>query len=88
MFMSREGLGKKNESFLFFRIKAGKASAFRDDLRSFIPLVTTTTKAKEFHHKIKEHKNEAAQQGRPRPMIENSGVNIAFSQKGLDVVSQ
>ncbi|KAI1110097.1 hypothetical protein F5Y14DRAFT_430250 [Nemania sp. NC0429] len=81
-----EGLGKKNESFLFFRIKAGKASAFRHDLRSFIPLVTTTSEAKDFHHKIKEHKKEAAKHGRPRPMIENSGVNIGFSQKGLDAL--
>lgn len=77
-----EGLGKKHESFFFFRIKAGRASAFRDDMRSFIPLVTTTTEAKEFHHTIREHKKEAAKHGRPSPMIEHSGVNIAFSQKG------
>ncbi|KAI1193587.1 hypothetical protein F5X97DRAFT_336665 [Nemania serpens] len=78
-----EGLGKKHETFFFFRIKAGKESAFRDDLRSFIPLVTSTTEAKEFHHKIREHKKEAAKHGRPHPTIDNSAVNIAFSQKGL-----
>lgn len=80
--MNREGLGKKHETFFFFRIKAGKESAFRDDLRSFIPLVTSTTEAKEFHHKIREHKKEAAKHGRPHPTIDNSAVNIAFSQKG------
>ncbi|KAI0478137.1 hypothetical protein F4859DRAFT_48294 [Xylaria cf. heliscus] len=78
-----EGLGKKNQSFLFFRIKAGQASKFRDDLRSFIPLVTTTTEAKKFHQAIHEGKQEASRQGKPFPLIENSGVNIAFSKKGL-----
>ncbi|TRX88292.1 hypothetical protein FHL15_010796 [Xylaria flabelliformis] len=78
-----EGLGKKHQSFFFFRIKAGQASGFRDDLRSFIPLITTTTEAKKFHQAINEGKKEAAKQGKPFPLIENSGVNIAFSKKGL-----
>ncbi|TGJ80762.1 dyp-type peroxidase [Xylaria hypoxylon] len=78
-----EGLGKKNEAFFFFQIKAGQASPFREDLRSFIPLITTTTEAKKFHQCIREGKKEAAKQGKPFPMIENSGVNISFSQKGL-----
>ncbi|KAI0451629.1 hypothetical protein F5B21DRAFT_378645 [Xylaria acuta] len=78
-----EGLGKKNQSFFFFRVKAGQASGFRNDLRSFIPLITTTTEAKKFHHTINEGKKEAAKHGKPFPLIENSGVNIAFSKKGL-----
>ncbi|KAF2964055.1 dyp-type peroxidase [Xylaria multiplex] len=78
-----EGLGKKNELFLFFRVKAGQASSFRESLRSFIPLITTTGEAKKFHQTIHEGKKAAARQGKPFPMIENSGVNISFSQKGL-----
>ncbi|KAI1130817.1 hypothetical protein F5Y10DRAFT_262761 [Nemania abortiva] len=78
-----EGLGKKNESFLFFRIKDGKASSFREHLRSFIPLVTSTTEAKAFHQTIRQGKKEAAKQGKQFPLIENSGVNISFSQTGL-----
>ncbi|KAI1753993.1 hypothetical protein F4782DRAFT_545332 [Xylaria castorea] len=78
-----EGLGKKNQSFFFFRIKAGQVSGFRDDLRSFIPLITSTTEAKRFHETINEGKKEASKQGKPFPLIENSGVNIAFSKKGL-----
>ncbi|KAJ8129825.1 hypothetical protein O1611_g3805 [Lasiodiplodia mahajangana] len=78
-----EGLGKKNESFLFFRIKHGQAAAFRHHLRALIPLITSTTEAKEFHHTIREGKKEAARHGKQFPMIENSGVNISFSQTGL-----
>ncbi|KAH8164444.1 dyp-type peroxidase [Xylaria polymorpha] len=78
-----EGLGKKNQIFFFFRVKAGQASNFRDDLRSFIPLVTTTTQAKKFHQTIKDGKKQATEQGKPFPLIENSGVNVAFSKKGL-----
>ncbi|KAI0908723.1 hypothetical protein F4823DRAFT_625352 [Ustulina deusta] len=78
-----EGLGKKNEAFFFFRVKAGQGRGFREDLRSLIPLVTTTTEAKKFHQSIKESKAAATKQGKPGPLIENSGVNISFSQKGL-----
>ncbi|KAI0521243.1 hypothetical protein F5B22DRAFT_662354 [Xylaria bambusicola] len=78
-----EGLGKKTELFFFFRIKAGQGLHFREHLRSIIPLITTTTEAKKFHQTIKEGKKEAANEGRHFPLIENSGVNISFSQKGL-----
>ncbi|KAK5635331.1 hypothetical protein RRF57_011043 [Xylaria bambusicola] len=78
-----EGLGKKAELYFFFRIKAGEGSRFREDLRSLIPLITTTTEAKKFHQTIKEGKKEAAEEGRHFPLIENSGVNVSFSQKGL-----
>ncbi|KAI0398478.1 Dyp-type peroxidase [Xylariaceae sp. FL0594] len=78
-----EGLGKKHETFLFFRIKAQRVSSFRADLHSFIPLVTDTNEAKKFHETIKAAKEEAAKQGKPCPLLENSGVNISFSQKGL-----
>ncbi|KAI1172119.1 hypothetical protein F4777DRAFT_562962 [Nemania sp. FL0916] len=78
-----EGMGKKNESFLFFRVVPGHASAFRRDLRALIPLITDTNEAKKFHETIRELKREAAKKGHPRHMIENSGVNISFSQKGL-----
>ncbi|KAI2626232.1 Dyp-type peroxidase [Xylaria nigripes] len=78
-----EGLGKKHEVFFFFRVKDRCASAFRDDLRQLIPLVTNTIEAKAFHQSCHEAKEEAAKQGKPCLQIENSGVNIAFSQKGL-----
>ncbi|KAI8630617.1 Dyp-type peroxidase [Xylariaceae sp. FL1651] len=81
-----EGLGKKNECFFFFRIKGHEVSSFREDLISFLPLVTTVTEAKKFHQSIHEAKREAAQQGKERPILENSGVNIAFTQKGLAVL--
>ncbi|KAJ8108503.1 dyp-type peroxidase [Nemania bipapillata] len=81
-----EGLGKKNENFFFFRIIAGQASSFRDHLRSIIPLITTTTEAKAFHQTISDGKKEANKNGKPFPLIENSAVNIAFSQKGLQAL--
>ncbi|KAI0869682.1 hypothetical protein GGS24DRAFT_511698 [Hypoxylon argillaceum] len=81
-----EGLGKKNESFLFFRIKAGQASPFREHLRSIIPLITTTTEAKAFHQTLSHGKKEARKNGKPFPLIENSAVNIAFSQTGLEAL--
>jgi hypothetical protein len=82
-----EGLGKKNECFFFFRITAHRASSFREQLTSLIPLITNTAEAKKFHETIREVKKEAANQGKQCPLIENSGVNIAFSQKGLTAVS-
>ncbi|KAI0204929.1 Dyp-type peroxidase [Astrocystis sublimbata] len=78
-----EGLGKKNQCFFFFRLKAGQASHFRNHLRSFVPVITTTIQAKKFHETIKAAKKEAANQGKQCALIENSGVNIAFSKKGL-----
>ncbi|KAI0966915.1 hypothetical protein F4678DRAFT_483543 [Xylaria arbuscula] len=78
-----EGLGKKNELFWFFRIKAGQVAPFREDLRLFIPLITTTTEAKKFHQTINDGKKKASDQGKPFPLIDNSDVNISFSQKGL-----
>ncbi|RYC65969.1 dyp-type peroxidase [Xylaria longipes] len=78
-----EGMGKKHQGFFFFRVKSGQASGFRDDLRSLMPLITNTAEAKKFHQTINEGKKEAAKNGKPFPLIENSGVNIAFSKKGL-----
>ncbi|KAI0142742.1 Dyp-type peroxidase [Xylariaceae sp. FL1272] len=81
-----EGLAKKNECFFFFRIKTKQVSAFRRDLSTLLPLVTSVTEAKRFHGSINEAKREAAREGRKCQMLEMHAVNIAFSQKGLDVL--
>ncbi|KAI0399119.1 Dyp-type peroxidase [Xylaria palmicola] len=76
-----EGLGKKHQVFHFFSIR--DATNFRRNLRAFIPLITDTTEAKKFHQTIKEAKKEASLIGKPLELLENSGVNISFTQKGL-----
>ncbi|KAI1825969.1 Dyp-type peroxidase [Xylaria intraflava] len=78
-----EGLGKKNETLCFFRIRDHHADSFRKQLGQFIPLVTSTAEAKKFHENIREAKREAAKLGKLVDLIENSGINIAFSHKGL-----
>ncbi|KAJ9618693.1 hypothetical protein H2203_008897 [Taxawa tesnikishii (nom. ined.)] len=78
-----EGLAKKQETFLFFRI-SDHVDAFRTQLASFVPLITSVNGAKKLHQNIKDAKKEAAKAGKEPPLLEMSGINIAFSQKGLN----
>lgn len=74
-----EGLPKKVESFVFYFIT--DPGQFRARLKSIIPLITTTTQAKNDRIDIENHKHS----GR-KDLLVKFGTNIAFSQKGLNAV--
>ncbi|KAI1339968.1 Dyp-type peroxidase [Xylariaceae sp. FL0016] len=77
-----EGLAKKNQTFFFFRIQ--HQQSFRQHLDALVPHITSVAEAKDCHTCIADSKTSAKKEGREPPMLEMSGVNIAFSQKGLD----
>ena len=53
----------------------------------FVPLIRTGAQALDDQKKIAQSQNEAAQQGKEKPLLKLSGVNIAFTQAGLTLVS-
>lgn len=90
------GLSKKTEIFFFFRIVDG--TAFQSQLKNLVPLITTADKATGEKAQIRAFKAAKASgtngdgtnglgeitDGTTLPI---AGVNIAFSQKGLNAVS-
>lgn len=78
----RFGLPKKVETYLFVRIV--KVDDFRSRLNHLVPLITTCADVAEDREKIHRHKKDATETGK---LMKLSGVNIAFSQKGLEQVS-
>ena len=85
------GLPKQSQSFFFFSID--QADAFRSDLTKLIPLITSAEQSKGNVSEIKQFKLNAniridAGDGEAvhPDVITVSGVNIAFSSKGLHKV--
>ncbi|KAM5542891.1 hypothetical protein V8D89_003275 [Ganoderma adspersum] len=77
------GLPKKVQHYLFFQI-GDDVTAFRKRLRLLIPLITTTTQVQDDRTKIAANKKKAAEQHKAPELLRLSGVNIAFSQFGLN----
>jgi hypothetical protein len=77
------GMAKKVENFLFFSItgqgQKDKAKSFREHLSGFVPSITNAEQAKEFRELIDRTKEQGRQP--------NNALNIAFSSKGLNIVS-
>lgn len=73
------GLPKKVETYFFFKIT--HVDDFRSQLIQLLPLLTTTAQVIEDQQKIAQYKGGMLQKGR---LLELSGVNLAFSQKGLE----
>jgi len=71
-----EGLAKKVESFVFFDIS--NPAQFKQQLKSLIPLITTTTQALADQAAIQAHKAKG-----DNSLLTIVGTNIAFSQAGL-----
>ncbi|KAF2232962.1 Dyp-type peroxidase [Viridothelium virens] len=74
------GLPKKAETYYFFRVENAEVKAFRSRLAELVPLITTSADVAKHRVKISEHKRNTANEGR---WLRMSGVNLAFSQKGL-----
>ena len=73
------GLPKKTETFIFFQIDSKRVQDFRKQLATLIPLITTTAQVIKDKTKIGQTKGDSNKTG----LLKLSGVNIAFSQKGL-----
>lgn len=85
------GLPKQSQSFFFFQID--QADAFRSDLTNLVPLITTAEQTKgniseirrfkvNSHLKVDDGDGEVVHPD----VITVSGVNIAFSARGLQKV--
>lgn len=72
-------LPKEFESYLFYKIT--NVNRFRNDLKDFIDEITTGEQCEERLGKI----SSAAESGKPTK-IPMSGINVSFSQKGLQKV--
>lgn len=86
-FRRSKGLPKKTEIFFFFTIDNGKIKDFRAQLTNFVPLIRTAAQALDDQKKIAQSQTDATQQGKEKPLLKLSGVNIAFTQAGLTLVS-
>lgn len=90
------GLPKKTETFLFFRIDDARVHQFRTQLAKLVPLITTTSQVVKDRERIAQHKKdmpertggqEVLKDNRgPPPFLGISGVNLAFTHKGLQKV--
>lgn len=70
---------KEFESYLFYRIS--NVNRFRNDLKEFISEITTGDQCEKRLAEI----SSAAENGRPTK-IPMSGINVSFTQKGLQKV--
>lgn len=78
------GLPKKFEAYWFLQINDDHVNDFRTQLNELVPLVTSTADGFRDLAKIAHHKRDSS--GR-HTLLKLSGVNIAFSQKGLAKVN-
>ena len=74
------GLPKITETYFFFQIDDHRVHEFRLQLAKLIPLITTTAQVLDDRKKLAGNKTGA---GEEKKLIRMSGVNIAFTQKGL-----
>lgn len=70
------GLPKRFEEFLFFQIN--DAAGFKKGLKQLIPAITSTADVVKARKAIEQHKNQGHNN-----TLETSGINVAFSFKGL-----
>ena len=80
------GLPKRTQTYFFFQIDDARVKEFRLDLAQLVPSITTTAQVKNDREKIAQYKKSVADGKTGQSLIEMSGVNIAFSQKGLQKV--
>lgn len=78
--ISRLGIPKRKEDFLFFTIQ--DAAAFKKDLKELIPAITTTAQIQKFRSDISNHKR-----GGKQGLLKCVGIGIAFSAHGLSKVN-
>ncbi|MCJ1244609.1 hypothetical protein MMC30_001807 [Trapelia coarctata] len=90
------GLPKKTQTYFFFTIDDARVPEFRRQLAKLVPLITTTAQVADDRQKIAQKKKEDPrngdhddkndkhdEHGDARRTFKISGVNLAFTQKGL-----
>jgi Dyp-type peroxidase family len=77
------GLPKKTETFVFFQIDEYRIHEFRRQLARLVPLITTNAQVLNDREKIAQNKKSAVEQKVVPPLLKMSGVNLAFTHKGL-----
>lgn len=85
--LKRAGLPKKGEIFFFFKIRDNRVQDFCTKLSDLIPLITTVAQCQDDQERIAREKRRASEKHKTPVVIEMSGINIAFSQKGLNKVN-
>lgn len=83
MYVRVGGLPKKTETFLFFQIDPHRVQDFRKKLTQLIPHIKSTAQVVDDRKKLAQNKKDAVEKNYPPPIIKLSGLNIAFSRKGL-----
>ena len=83
LILDRIGLPKKTETYFFFQIDDLRVREFRTQLAHFATLVTTAAQVEDDRKKIARNKKDAADKKREPQLLKMSGVNLAFSHKGL-----
>lgn len=77
------GLPKKTETFVFFQIDEYRVHEFRRQLARLVPLITTNAQVLNDLEKIAQNKKDAVERKVVPPLLKMSGVNLAFTHKGL-----
>ena len=77
------GLPKKTETFYFFNIDPHHVHDFRTKLTQLIPHIKSSAQVVDDRKKLAQNKKDAADKKHPPPIIKLSGLNIAFTHKGL-----
>jgi hypothetical protein len=83
--ITRPGLPKRFQSFLFFRIR--NQVDFKNRLKTFTDKITTAQDACKMSEIIKAAKKEAEQAKKSARLQALPGINIAFTSTGLEAVS-
>jgi pimeloyl-CoA synthetase len=83
----RVGLPKKGETFFFFNINDWSIHDFCKQLGELVPLITTAIQVQHDQARIAKEQKRARLEGTSSQILDMTGVNISFSQKGLLQVS-
>ncbi|TVY68670.1 Dye-decolorizing peroxidase msp1 [Lachnellula suecica] len=77
------GLPKKGQTFFFFNINDGTIPDFCIQLGHLVPLITTVAQVQDDQARISKEKEKAKAHHTNPQILDMTGVNISFSQKGL-----
>ena len=83
MHNSLGGLPKRTQTFLFFSIDVNSVEDFLKALSKFKDLITTAKHVKDDRATIDKNKKVASESNTTAPVLPITGVNIAFTKKGL-----
>ena len=83
----RLGLPKKGETFFFFKINDWSIHNFCKQLGDLLPRITTAIEVQDDQARIAKEQKRARLEGTDSQILDMTGVNIAFSQRGLLQVS-